>query len=35
MERQITRNRGVLSDEALEEYDHALRRYRKIAESAK
>jgi len=35
MERQITRNRDVLSDEALEEYEEALRRYREIAETAK
>jgi len=35
IERQIARNRGILSGEALEEYHQALRRYREIAEMAK
>jgi hypothetical protein len=35
IERQIARNRDILSDKALEEYHQALRRYREIAETAK
>jgi hypothetical protein len=35
MERQIARNKGVLPEEAVEEYRLALRIYKQIAESAK